>query len=42
LRLTAASGALGHHGVYEKGIKVTDHEMKQLPIVKHEFHGDWN
>jgi Rhodopirellula transposase DDE domain len=30
------------HGVYQKGIKVTDHEMKQLPIVKHKFHGDWN
>jgi len=30
------------HGVYEKGIKVTDREMKQLPLVKHEFHGDWN
>ena len=30
------------HGVYEKGIKVTDHEMKQLPLVRHEFHGDWN
>jgi Rhodopirellula transposase DDE domain len=30
------------HGVYQKGIKVTDHEMKQLPLVRHEFHGDWN
>jgi Rhodopirellula transposase DDE domain len=30
------------HGVYQKGIKVTDHEMKQLPIVRHKFHGDWN
>lgn len=30
------------HGVYQKGIKVTDREMKQLPIVKHKFHGDWN
>ena len=30
------------HGVYQKGIKVTDREMKQLPLVKHEFHGDWN
>jgi len=30
------------HGVYQKGIKVTDHEMKQLPIVEHEYHGDWN
>ena len=30
------------HDVYQKGIKVTDHEMKQLPLVKHQFHGDWN
>ncbi len=30
------------NGVYEKGIKVTDREMKQLPIARHEFHGDWN
>lgn len=30
------------HGVYEKGIKVTDREMKQIPIVRHLFHGDWN
>lgn len=30
------------HGAYEKGIKVTGHEMRQLPLVKHEFHGDWN
>jgi hypothetical protein len=21
---------------------VTDHEMEQLPLVRHEFHGDWN
>jgi len=30
------------HDTYQKGIKVTDREMKQLPIVKHKFHGDWN
>jgi transposase len=30
------------HGVYQKGIKVTDREMKLLPVVKHKFHGDWN
>lgn len=28
--------------VYEKGIKVPDSEMKSLPVVKHDFHGDWN
>lgn len=27
---------------YEKGIKVSDGEMKSLPIVKHDFHGNWN
>ncbi len=30
------------HGTYQKGIKVTDQEMKLLPLVRHEFHGDWN
>lgn len=30
------------HDTYQKGIKITDREMKQLPIVKHKFHGDWN
>jgi len=27
---------------YPKGIKVTDQEMEALPIVKHDFHGEWN
>ncbi|MCA1681855.1 MAG: ISAzo13 family transposase [Actinobacteria bacterium] len=27
---------------YQKGIKVTDREMKLIPITRHEFHGDWN
>jgi len=30
------------HGDYQKGIKVTDHEMKLIPLAKHTFHGDWN
>lgn len=30
------------HDEYQKGIKVTDREMKQLPLVRHKFHGDWN
>ncbi len=30
------------NSVYQKGIKVTNREMKQLPIARHEFHGDWN
>lgn len=28
--------------VYTKGKKVPDHEMKNLKLVKSEFHGDWN
>jgi transposase len=28
--------------VYEKGIVVSDKEFDQLPIEKHEFHGNWN
>jgi hypothetical protein len=28
--------------VYEKGIKVSDHELESLPIEKHKFHGEWN
>jgi hypothetical protein len=28
--------------VYEKGIKITDSELKSLPIQRHEFHGEWN
>ena len=28
--------------VYEKGIKVSDEEMKNLHIEKEEFHGEWN
>jgi hypothetical protein len=30
------------HGIYQKGIKVADQEMKLIPLVKHEFHDDWN
>jgi len=28
--------------IYEKGIKVTDEEMANLNIIRHEFHGEWN
>ncbi|MBI3274258.1 MAG: hypothetical protein HY001_05425, partial [Candidatus Portnoybacteria bacterium] len=24
------------------GVKVTDEELKQLNIARHEFHGEWN
>ncbi len=27
---------------YEKGIKVTEKEMKSLNIERDEFHGEWN
>jgi hypothetical protein len=27
---------------YRTGIKVSDAEMKQLSLVRDEFHGDWN
>jgi len=27
---------------YEKGIKISDKELKQINIEKDEFHGDWN
>ena len=27
---------------YEKGVKVTDEQMAQINIKRHEFHGDWN
>jgi hypothetical protein len=27
---------------YEKGKPVTDEEMKQLNIERHEFHPEWN
>jgi transposase len=30
------------HSTYQRGIKVTDREMKLIPIIRHEFHGDWN
>lgn len=30
------------HREYEKGIKVSDEEIKNLNLKRHEFHGDWN
>jgi hypothetical protein len=27
---------------YEKGIKVSDDERERLPIMRHDFHGNWN
>ena len=29
-------------GRYEKGIKVSDEELKAVKIKRHSFHGDWN
>jgi hypothetical protein len=28
--------------VYEKGIKITDKELKALPIASANWHGEWN
>ena len=28
--------------VYLTGLKVTDQEIKKLPLQRHKFHGDWN
>ena len=27
---------------YEKGIKISDEELKNINILRHEFHGEWN
>lgn len=27
---------------YEKGIKISDEELKKINILKHRFHGEWN
>jgi DDE family transposase len=29
-------------GAYPKGTKITDKELKALPVTKHAFHGEWN
>lgn len=28
--------------VYVKGVKISDQQMKVLPLTRHEWHGDWN
>ncbi len=28
--------------LYEKGIEITDDQMSQINIKRHDFHGDWN
>lgn len=28
--------------IYEKGIKITDEEFREINIEKEDFHGDWN
>jgi hypothetical protein len=27
---------------YPTGVKISDAEMKSVPISRHEFHGEWN
>jgi hypothetical protein len=29
-------------GDYPRGIKVSDKELKAVPLTPHEFHGEWN
>jgi DDE family transposase len=29
-------------GHYPTGIKISDREMRALPIIRDDFHGDWN
>jgi hypothetical protein len=29
-------------GHYPLGVKVTDEELAVVPLVRHEFHGEWN
>jgi hypothetical protein len=31
-----------HEGTYPTAVKVSDAQMAALPLVKHEFHGEWN
>lgn len=30
------------HRTYERGVKVSKDEMKNLNLKRHEFHGEWN
>ena len=34
--------AVWDDGLYEKGIKITDNELKALPLRPHDWHGEWN
>jgi hypothetical protein len=34
--------AVADMNTYEKGIKISDEEMKKLNLERHEFHGEWN
>ncbi len=31
-----------NENIYEKGIKITDEELKKINLSKHEFHSEWN
>lgn len=28
--------------IYEKGIKISDEELSEINMIRHEFHGEWN
>ena len=34
--------AMRDQGYYPTGVKISDAELSSLPIVRHEFHGEWN
>ena len=34
--------AVADTNIYPIKIKVTDHEMEKLNIIRNEFHGEWN
>jgi hypothetical protein len=29
-------------GLYPTGIKISDQQMRELPITRHAWHGEWN
>ena len=29
-------------GLYPTGVKISDQQMRQLPITRHTWHGEWN
>jgi hypothetical protein len=42
LRWTCKSTRELDRGRYPLGVKVCDEELAAVPLVRHEFHGEWN